>query len=410
MAKVFQILVPDNTLVSRIISCENQVTELFVIDRADKNFVSDYSADLTKPALYILVNRDQKKLYVGETDDSIKRLRNHEAKDFWTEAIVFHSTGDTLSTTEVRWLEAKTYESLASLGYYDLSENKKIPQAPPLKKNQKYILEPIFEEAKNYICAAGFDIFLKRKVDDIESPQKHDNGASTLSNNVWLVPFNQLFFDLKGCLDKYERVYWSQKCNYKVGDKVFIYSSFPDSAITYCFKVEKTDIEEVTEGDEFRLEKLSFKQLEKRSLFVPYQIPDCEKLKLNYLKEYGLKGAPLGAFRLSQDKYKDLLEYIESNTFEYEHSKKGKRPIFHFSMCDIKTGEKIIFEPCFLEVTVADDLHVEYQGEKYRLSAFAKKYMPAAKRTPSDAYQGSLYFSYNGQILEDIRKKKENQI
>ena len=79
-------------------------------------------------------------------------------------------------------------------------------------------------------------------------------------------------------------------------------------------------------------------------------------------------------------------------------------------MCDIKTGEKIIFEPCFLEVTVADDLHVEYQGEKYRLSAFAKKYMPAAKRTPSDAYQGSLYFSYNGQILEDIRKKKENQI
>ena len=36
MAKVFQILVPDNTLVSRIIMCENQVTELFVIDRADK--------------------------------------------------------------------------------------------------------------------------------------------------------------------------------------------------------------------------------------------------------------------------------------------------------------------------------------------------------------------------------------
>ena len=163
MAKVFQILVPDNTLVSRIISCENQVTELFVIDRADKKFVSEYSSDLSKPALYILVNRDLKKLYVGETDDSITRLRNHEAKDFWTEAIVFHSSGDTLSTTEVKWLEAKTYETLVSLGYYDLSENKQTPQPPPLKKNQKYILEPIFEEAKNYICAAGFDIFLRKK-------------------------------------------------------------------------------------------------------------------------------------------------------------------------------------------------------------------------------------------------------
>lgn len=163
MTKVFQILVPDNTLVSRIISCENQVTELFVIDRADKKFVAEHSAELNKPALYILVNRDKRQLYVGETDDSIKRLKNHEAKDFWTEAIVFHSTGDTLSTTEVRWLEAKTYEALKELGYYDLSENKQVPQQPPLKKNQIYTLEPIFEEAKNYICAAGFDIFLKSK-------------------------------------------------------------------------------------------------------------------------------------------------------------------------------------------------------------------------------------------------------
>ena len=163
MTKVFQILVPDNTLVSRIISCENQVTELFVIDRADKKFVAEHSAELNKPALYILVNRDKRQLYVGETDDSIKRLKNHEAKDFLTEAIVFHSTTETLSTTEVRWLEAKTYEALKELGYYDLSENKVAPQQPPLKKNQIYTLEPIFEEAKNYICAAGFDIFLKGK-------------------------------------------------------------------------------------------------------------------------------------------------------------------------------------------------------------------------------------------------------
>ena len=127
--------------------CENQVTELFVIDRADKKFVSEYSNDLNKPALYILVNRDKRQLYVGETDDSIKRLRNHEAKDFWTEAIVFHSTTDTLSTTEVKWLEAKTYEALKELGYYDLSENKQVPQQPPLKRNQIYTLEPIFEEA-----------------------------------------------------------------------------------------------------------------------------------------------------------------------------------------------------------------------------------------------------------------------
>lgn len=180
MTKLFQILVPDNTLVSRVISCENQVNELFVIERADKGFVANFAKELTRPALYILINREKNQLYIGETDDSYKRLKNHEVKDFWTEAIVFHSTNNTLSATEVKWLEAKTYETISNLGYYDLSENKQKPQYPTLKKNQIYTLEPIFEDEKNYICAAGFDIFLKQKINLHED----DNIAmDSISNN-----------------------------------------------------------------------------------------------------------------------------------------------------------------------------------------------------------------------------------
>ena len=170
MAKVFQILVPDNTLVSRIISCENQVTELFVIDRADKKFVTEYASELNKPALYILVNRDQRRLYIGETDDSIKRLKNHEAKDFWTEAIIYHSTTDTLSTTEVKWLEAKTFEAIKELGYYDLSENKQVPPPPPLKRNQCITLIETFKQEKEYIGAAGYDFFLKKRTEKDSVP------------------------------------------------------------------------------------------------------------------------------------------------------------------------------------------------------------------------------------------------
>ena len=175
MTKVFQILVPDDKLVSRIISCDNQVSELFVIERADKDFISQSEEDLNKPALYILINRDLKKLYVGETEDSFKRLKNHEAKDFWIEAIVFHRTNDILTTTDVRWLEAKTYEVIADLGYYDLSENKQVPKFPKLKRNQRYSLEPLFDEAKAYICAAGFDIFLRKKTE--EETQEEEQGG-----------------------------------------------------------------------------------------------------------------------------------------------------------------------------------------------------------------------------------------
>lgn len=193
MAKVFQTLVPDNSLVSRIIGCENQVTELYVIDRADKKFVSEHSAELSKPALYILINRDKKMLYVGETEDSLKRIKNHESKDFWTEAIVFHSNTASLSTTEVKWLEATTYQYISDLGYYDLSENKVKPQIPPLKKYQDITLQPYFDQVLEYACAAGFDIFLKKKDQKkCEEKTKKDN----------LIPcFYKRNADAKGMLD-----------------------------------------------------------------------------------------------------------------------------------------------------------------------------------------------------------------
>ena len=412
MAKVFQILVPDNTLVSRIISCENQVTELFVIDRADKKFFSEYSSDLNKPALYILVNRDQKKLYVGETDDSITRLKNHEAKDFWTEAIVFHSTGDTLSTTEVRWLEAKTYETLAALGYYDLSENKKTPQQPPLKKNQKYILEPIFEEAKNYICAAGFDIFLKKK----EEPESElqEEAVPDKTGRSWLIPFNKKYFDLDGCLKKYGRVYWSQKCSFALGDTVYVYSSLPDARIIYRFKVHEVDVPELSikEGREFGNSGSgkSFKVTDMAALLVSIGKSDSQSLSRDNLKKYGLKSAPLGPVMLSQDRYRTLLEYIETSfesSFDKDEIPSSKRPRFKFSMCNIKPGETVVFTPLNKKVTVASDDTVEYEGNEYKLSTFTKKFIPDNMRTPSDSYQGSKYFAYKGETLEDIRVRFE---
>ena len=418
MAKVFQIFVPDNTLVSRIISCENQVTELFVIDRADKKFFSEYSSDLSKPALYILVNRDLKKLYVGETDDSITRLKNHEMKDFWTEAIVFHSSGDTLSTTEVRWLEAKTYEVLSLLGYYDLSENKKVPQAPPLKKNQNFILEPIFEEAKNYICAAGFDIFLKKKEDNQTSPD--ETGTSSYSSdkrgNVWLIPFNKKYFDLDGCIKKYGRVYWSQKCSFALGDTVYVYSSLPDAKITYCFKVHEVDVQQslIKEGNEFRKSsgKQSFKETDLASLFVSIGNTNSKVLTLDHLKEYGLKSAPMGPILLSQPRFQSLLGYIESSFDAEPEDNNGlpsKRPRFKFSMCNIKIGESVFFSPLNLEVKVAGDDTIKYQGKEYKLSSFTKLFIPDNMRTPSDAYQGSQYFTYKGEVLEKIRKRIESK-
>lgn len=86
----------------------------------------------------------------------------------------------------------------------------------------------------------------------------------------------------------------------------------------------------------------------------------------------------------------------------------AKRSRFKFSMCNIKIGELITFIPTGLIVKVASDDSIEYEGRIYKLSPFVGTFMPEDNRTKSGAYQGSKYFSYNGTVLDDLRKEKEN--
>lgn len=84
-----------------------------------------------------------------------------------------------------------------------------------------------------------------------------------------------------------------------------------------------------------------------------------------------------------------------------------QRPRFKFSMVNIPIGSPLIFVPTGIEVRVADEDHVEYQGRIYKLSPFVGTFMPEDKRNASGAYQGAKFFSYNGEILDDIRTRIE---
>lgn len=84
-----------------------------------------------------------------------------------------------------------------------------------------------------------------------------------------------------------------------------------------------------------------------------------------------------------------------------------KRSRFRFSMCGIKIGELITFIPTGLEVKVASDDTIEYEGRIYKLSPFVGTFMPEDKRNTSGAYQGAKYFSYKGKILDNLRTENE---
>lgn len=86
-----------------------------------------------------------------------------------------------------------------------------------------------------------------------------------------------------------------------------------------------------------------------------------------------------------------------------------RRVRFKFSMVGVKIGEIVEFVPAHLAVKVASDDSVEYDGRIYKLSPFVGTFMPEDKRNTSGAYQGAKYFSYQGRILNDLRKEAEQR-
>ncbi len=86
---------------------------------------------------------------------------------------------------------------------------------------------------------------------------------------------------------------------------------------------------------------------------------------------------------------------------------KKVRPRFKFSMVNIPIGATLTFIPTGIEVKVADEDHIEYEGRIYKLSPFVGTFMPEEKRNTSGAYQGARYFAYKGEVLDELRTQIE---
>lgn len=95
----------------------------------------------------------------------------------------------------------------------------------------------------------------------------------------------------------------------------------------------------------------------------------------------------------------------KANNDDCDH--KQIRPRFNFSMVGIPIGAPLVFIPTGIEVKVADESHIEYDGRIYKLSPFVGTFMPEDKRNKSGAYQGAKFFTYKGEVLDDIRTRIE---
>lgn len=100
---------------------------------------------------------------------------------------------------------------------------------------------------------------------------------------------------------------------------------------------------------------------------------------------------------------------IQEGEEEPKEKREVKRGRFKFSMVDIPIGAMLTFIPTGIQVKVASDDQIEHEGRIYKLSPFVGTFMPVDKRNVSGAYQGAKYFSYEGKVLEEIRREREKE-
>lgn len=82
----------------------------------------------------------------------------------------------------------------------------------------------------------------------------------------------------------------------------------------------------------------------------------------------------------------------------------AKRGPFRFSACNIPVGSQIAFvEDPSIIATVIDDRHIEYDGETTSVSALAQRI-----KGFDHPVQGTLWFTFNGERLADLRDRLES--
>lgn len=96
-------------------------------------------------------------------------------------------------------------------------------------------------------------------------------------------------------------------------------------------------------------------------------------------------------------------------TTKKKSEKTPQRKPFCFNMVNLKLSDTIVFDPLGIEVRVAGENKIEYEGRLWSLSAFAGTYMPDNMRCASEAYQGPKYFSHKGKNLVQLRLENEKK-
>jgi hypothetical protein len=140
-------------------------TKAIVVPRASLSAVSKRS-EMQKTGVYVLVGGDSdrpgfKKIYVGEGDTILPRLISHnsdEAKDFWSDAVVFVSKDENLTKAHARYLEARLIALAKEAKRATVANGTEPPSDGKLPEADGVEMEEFISQVRLLLGTLGYDI------------------------------------------------------------------------------------------------------------------------------------------------------------------------------------------------------------------------------------------------------------
>ena len=141
----------------RTVFISNKNCKALIVPRSSMDKIKDRDESL-QPSLYFLLNDDENKIYIGESENFNQRIKNHvKKKNFWNLAITFFSQNNDLTKADVKYLEYLSIAAVKKTGNIDIEENSQKPTCPNLPEHQKSSMDEFFEDVKLIIGFAGYN-------------------------------------------------------------------------------------------------------------------------------------------------------------------------------------------------------------------------------------------------------------
>ena len=161
--QTIQIFLPDGSPRSiKIAEITNRTISAVFIPRNKLNQANKRD-EIQNVGTYFLFGKNEEhslqQVYIGESEDCLKRLRDHNRnKDFWTHAVVMVSKTSALTKTHVKYLEHLAVKrAQESSRFY--TENDKVPAAPFVTESMEADLLDSFETIQALLETLGYPLF-----------------------------------------------------------------------------------------------------------------------------------------------------------------------------------------------------------------------------------------------------------